>query len=131
MMTDPISDFLNRIRNAMMVRRDNVATRSSKMTRHLADLLKKEGFIEDFEEIQDGAHANLSLRLKYDSKGKPVVDGFKRVSRPGLRVYKAADELPKVRGGLGVAIVSTSKGIMTGESAKQLGVGGEVLCYVW
>jgi small subunit ribosomal protein S8 len=130
--TDTISDMLTRIRNAGMVRHQTTDVPSTKMTRSIAEVLKLEGFISDYEEVGEGIGKNLVIALKYKGKAKqPTITALKRVSRPGLRVYSNKKELPKVLGGIGIAIISTSQGIMTDRQARQQGVGGEVLCYVW
>lgn len=128
-MTDPISDFLTRIRNGQAAARTDVSLPSSKVKLALAQVLKDEGYIEDFSTSVDAGKTTLRLQLKY-FRGKPVIDRIQRVSRPGLRVYKGKDELPSILGGLGVAIVSTSKGVMTDRQARAQGHGGEVLCIV-
>ncbi|MES2504758.1 MAG: 30S ribosomal protein S8 [Myxococcota bacterium] len=127
MMTDPISDLLARIRNAMMVRHSDVKVLPSRMGERVLSIMKQRGFIHDFSN-QD---KDLVVKLKYDEAGLPVIEGLARVSKPGLRVYAGKDEIPAVQGGLGVAIVSTSRGVMTGADAKKQGIGGEVLCTVW
>jgi len=133
---DPISDMLTRIRNAAMAGHKTVAIPSSKIKVAIAEILKKEGFIGDFE-VVDGSVANskvLRIRLKYVGERrdrKPVITGIERISRPGRRVYKGKREIPWVLSGIGIAILSTPKGVMTGQQARQLGVGGEVLCKVW
>lgn len=129
--TDPIADFLTRIRNANMVRMDKVEIPASKTKVAMAGILKEEGFIKDMEYIEDGKQGIIRLYLKYSGEKERVITGLKRISRPGLRVYARKDELPKVLGGLGIAIISTSSGLMTDKSARKQGVGGEVLCYVW
>jgi len=128
-MTDPVSDMLTRIRNGQKAGKIEVSMPSSKLKKAIAAVLKEEGFIEDFAAQSEGPKENLTVRLKY-YQGKPVIDKIKRVSRPGLRLYGSKDELPKVMGGLGIAIVSTSKGVMTGKNARTAGIGGEVLCTV-
>lgn len=128
--TDPIADFLTRIRNANTVYMEKVEIPASKTKLGLANILKDEGFIKDVEYIEDGKQGVLRLYLKYAGKER-VISGLKRISRPGLRVYARKDELPKVLGGLGIAIVSTSCGLMTDKKARKQGLGGEVLCYVW
>jgi small subunit ribosomal protein S8 len=133
MMTDPIADFLTRIRNALMARHSTMSCPSSKMKVWIAQILKDEGYIHDFDvEKNDRGYQTLKLTLKYeDNNVVPIIEGLQRVSKPGLRVYKGAGELPQVRGGLGMAIVSTSKGVMMDASARAVNVGGEVFCYVW
>ena len=128
--TDPIADFLTRIRNANMVYMDKVEIPASGTKMALANILKDEGFIKDVEYIEDGKQGVIRIYMKYAGKER-VINGLKRISRPGLRVYAKKDELPKVLGGLGIAIVSTSSGLMTDKSARKQGLGGEVLCYVW
>lgn len=130
-MSDPIADFLTRIRNAGMVYHDKVEVPASRVKRDIAELLKTEGFIKDYEFIADSKQGILRLYLKYGPNRERVISGLKRISRPGLRVYAGKDELPKVLGGIGMAVVSTSKGIMTDKAARKLGLGGEVLCYIW
>lgn len=129
--TDPIADMLTRIRNATMARHDEVRLPSSKMKVAIARVLKEEGFIKDYEEVVEGLRRFLRLKLAYTGKKEPVLTGLKRVSKPGLRVYVQKREIPRVYGGLGVAILSTPQGIMTGQQAWRRHVGGEVLCYVW
>jgi small subunit ribosomal protein S8 len=129
--TDPISDMLTRIRNGLTVRKAFVLVPSSKMKVSIAQILLEEGFIQGYEITSEQPQPNIRLWLKYDERRKPVVTGLKRVSKPGRRVYKGKQELPWVLSGLGVAIVSTPKGVMTDRQARRLGVGGEVLCYVW
>ena len=128
-MSDPIGDMLVRISNAQRATHRLVQMPSSKMKKAIATVLKNEGYIADFVETKEGALANLKIELKY-FQGKPVIESIKRVSRPGLRIYKGKDELPKVMGGLGIAIVSTSRGIMTDAQARNAGMGGEVICTV-
>ncbi len=128
-MSDPVADMLTRIRNGQMAGHAKVLMPSSKLKLSLAKVLNDEGFISSFSINENGGKAELSVDLKY-FEGKPVIDIIKRVSRPGLRVYKNKDELPKVIGGLGIAVISTSKGIMTDHDARKAGIGGEVVCYV-
>lgn len=128
-MSDPIADMLTRIRNAQSVNKSSVAMPSSNVKVAIAKVLKDEGYIEDFSVAQEGGKAELSIALKY-YVGRPVIERLERVSRPGLRVYKGRDDLPSVMNGLGVAIVSTPKGVMTDRKARATGVGGEVLCLV-
>lgn len=130
-MTDPIADFLTRIRNANMVYHEKVEIPASKMKRSLAEILKQEGYIRDYEVIEDGKQGILRLYLKYGPNKTRVITGLKRISRPGLRVYVKKDQLPRVLGGLGTAIISTPRGIMTDKQARKEGLGGEVICYVW
>ena len=129
--TDPIADFLTRIRNANMVYMEKVEIPASKTKVAMANILKEEGFIKDVEYIEDGKQGIIRLYLKYAGGRERVIAGLKRISRPGLRVYARKDELPKVLGGLGIAIISTSSGLMTDKAARKQGLGGEVLCYVW
>ena len=129
--TDPIADFLTRIRNANMVYLEKVEIPASKTKMAMADILKEQGYIKDVEYIEDGKQGIIRLYLKYAGGKERVITGLKRISRPGLRVYARKDELPKVLGGLGIAIVSTSCGLMTDKSARKQGLGGEVLCYIW
>jgi small subunit ribosomal protein S8 len=130
--TDTISDMLTRIRNATMVKHQIVQIPVTKMSLAIAHILKEEGFIEDFESYQEDNRKYLLLSLKYTGKSrKSVISEIKRISKPGLRVYKSSKELPKVLDNLGIAIVSTSKGVMTNLKAKELGIGGEILCYIW
>jgi small subunit ribosomal protein S8 len=129
MMTDPIADMLTRIRNGLAAGKKSVAIPHSKMKESIAQVLKSEGFITDFNSDAAEGKNTLNVELKY-YQGKPVIDKMGRVSRPGLRIYKSKDELPKVMGGLGIAIISTSKGVMTDRAARKEGHGGEVLCYV-
>jgi len=128
-MTDPIADMLTRIRNALAVQKKDVSMPASKLKANIAQLLKDEGYITDFQVDSAEAKPVLKLTLKY-YEGKPVIEEIRRVSKPGLRQYKTRNELPKVRGGLGIAIVSTSAGLMTDRAARKAGHGGEVLCFV-
>lgn len=129
---DTIADMLTRIRNSCMARHQTTEIPSTKMTRSIAKVLRDEGFIGNFEETGEGIKKFLVLSLKYNAKTRtPTIRKLKRVSRPGLRVYKNRKELPKVLGGIGIAIISTSRGVMTDREARRQGVGGEVLCYVW
>ena len=130
-MTDPIADMLTRIRNALMVKKETVEIPASNMKRAIADILLKEGYVKDVKEEDDGYNGKLVLTLKYTESRQSVIGGLKRVSKPGLRTYSGAQDMPKVLGGYGIAIVSTNKGIMTDKQAKAANVGGEVLCYVW
>ena len=131
MVTDPIADMLTRIRNAYAAKHNSVSMESSKMKIAIAQILLDEGYISSFEETTEGAFKTLNVNLKYGAKGEKVITGIKRISKPGLKVYAGANELPKVLSGLGIAIVSTSKGVMTDKNARKLGIGGEVLAYVW
>ncbi|OLO27159.1 30S ribosomal protein S8 [Alkalihalophilus pseudofirmus] len=130
-MTDPVADLLTRIRNANVVRHEKLEVPASNIKKQIADILKREGFIRDFEYIEDNKQGVIRIFLKYGSNNERVITGLKRISKPGLRVYAKATEVPRVLGGLGIAIVSTSKGIMTDKDARQQQVGGEVLAYVW
>ncbi len=129
--TDPIADLLTRIRNANTVNRDKVEVPASRVKKAIVEIIKQEGFIKDFEYIEDGKQGILRLYLKYGQNKEKVITGLKRISKPGLRVYAKKDEIPRVLGGLGVALISTSKGIMADKKARQQGLGGEVICYVW
>lgn len=131
MMTDPISDMLTRIRNAIMAKHEFVLIPTSKIKVSIAQILKEEGFIRDYEVVSDPPRKALRIYLKYTGPKEPVLTGLKRVSKPGLRVYTSATEIPRVYGGLGVAILSTPQGMLTGEQAWRRRVGGEILCYVW
>jgi small subunit ribosomal protein S8 len=128
-MTDPISDMLTRIRNATTVRHDRTDVPASKMKLEIAKILKQEGFIRTFKQLEEGPQGLIRIYLKYAEDGESVIHGLRRVSTPGRRVYRAADDLPKVQNGLGVAVVSTNRGVLTDEQARGLGVGGEVLCF--
>ncbi len=129
--TDPISDMLTRIRNANTSKHKTVDVPASKMKTAIAEILFKEGYIKSFELINNENQGIIRITLKYDEKGTRVIDGIKRISKPGLRVYAGKDELPKVLNGLGIAIISTSKGLKTDKEAREAGMGGEVLAYVW
>lgn len=129
---DTIADMLTRIRNACMVKHQTTNIPATKMTRSIAKVLKDEGFIGDFEETEEGVKKYLVVSLKYKGKNRqPIIKAMKRVSKPGLRVYSNSKELPRVLGGIGIAIISTSSGIMTDREARRQKIGGEVLCYVW
>ena len=130
-MTDPIADMLTRIRNALMVKKETVEIPASNMKRAIADILLKEGYVKDVREESDDYNGKLIVTLKYTEDHRSVIGGLKRVSKPGLRTYSGAQDMPKVLGGYGIAIVSTNRGIMTDKQAKAQNVGGEVLCYVW
>jgi small subunit ribosomal protein S8 len=129
-MTDPIADMLTRVRNGVMARHTRVMIPASNMKIEIARILKEEGYIRDFDVVQDNPQGTIRVTLKYVEK-RPVLNQIKRVSKPGLRVYTRRDAIPRVRGGLGTAIISTPQGLMTGRKAYQLGLGGEVVCYVW
>jgi small subunit ribosomal protein S8 len=130
-MSDPIADMLTRIRNANIVRHETVEVPASKIKREIAEILKKEGFIRDAEYIEDSKQGIIRMFLKYGPNQERVITGLKRISKPGLRVYAKSQEVPKVLGGLGLAILSTSKGVMSDKDARQSKSGGEVICYVW
>ena len=130
-MTDPIADFLTRIRNGNMVMHETVEVPSSKIKVSLAGILKDEGYIKDYEYIEDGKQGIIRIYLKYGPNREKVITGLKRISKPGLRVYVKKDEIPKVLGGLGTAVISTSQGLMTDKKARKQGLGGEVICYIW
>ena len=129
--SDPIADMLTRIRNALMARHDYVLIPLSKMKLAITGILKAEGFINDYEVVKGKTHRAVKVHLKYDEKNRSVISGLERVSKPGLRVYTARAEIPRVYAGLGIAIVSTSKGVMTGQQAWRQNLGGELICYVW
>ena len=129
--TDPIADMLTRIRNASRSKHKSVDIPASNIKRSIADILFKEGYIKAYEEIENDNQGIIRVSLKYTDKGKRVISGLRRISKPGLRIYAAKDELPRVLNGLGIALISTSKGVMTDKQARELGVGGEVLAYIW
>ncbi len=131
MMTDPIADMLTRIRNAKMVAKPEVSIPASKLKEEIAKILVAEGYVNGYEVTGEGARRQLTLRLRYTGKRVPAINGLRRVSKPGLRVYKGAAELPRVSGGLGVAIVSTSQGLLPDREARRRRLGGEILCEVW
>ncbi len=130
-MTDPIADFLTRIRNANMVRHETLEVPASNMKREIAEILKREGFIRDVEYIEDNKQGILRVFLKYGPQNERVITGLKRISKPGLRVYAKASEVPRVLNGLGIALISTSQGVLTDKEARAKQIGGEVLAYVW
>ncbi|WP_182201176.1 30S ribosomal protein S8 [Paraliobacillus salinarum] len=130
-MTDPIADMLTRIRNANMVRHEKLELPASKLKAEVADILKREGFVRDYEYIADNKQGVLRIFLKYGTNEERVISGLKRISKPGLRVYAKSDEIPKVLNGLGIAIISTSKGVLSDKEAREQAIGGEVLAYVW
>ena len=130
-MSDPIADMLTRIRNANSSKHKTVDVPASNIKLGIAEILFKEGYIKSFEEIKDDNQGIIRITLKYDEKGTRVIDGLRRISKPGLRVYASKEDLPQVLNGLGIAIISTSKGLKTDKEARQLGVGGEVLAYIW
>lgn len=131
MVNDPVSDFLTRLRNACLARKKNVIANQSKMTKRIAEILNERGYIDGVKSFSNGAANLLDISLKYDSSGRSILDGLKRISTPGLRSYCKSEEVPLVRDGLGISILSTSRGVMTGDDAKKLNVGGEVLCLIW
>ncbi len=130
-MTDPIADMLTRIRNANSVNHDKVEIPSSKIKVAIAEILKDEGFIKNYEVLEDNKQGIIRISLKYGADKGKVISGIKRISKPGLRVYSQKDQLPRVLGGLGIAVISTSQGLMTDKAARKAGLGGEVLAYVW
>jgi small subunit ribosomal protein S8 len=130
-MTDPIADLLTRIRNANMVRHEKLEVPASNIKKEIAEILKREGFVRDVEYIEDNKQGIIRIFLKYGSSNERVITGLKRISKPGLRVYAKADEVPRVLNGLGIALVSTSQGVVTDKEARAKQVGGEVLAYVW
>ena len=130
-MTDPIADMLTRVRNANTVRHENVDVPASNIKKELARILLEEGFIKGYDVIEDGKQGLIRLQLKYGKNGEKVITGLKRISKPGMRVYADNHSVPKVLNGLGISIISTSKGILTDKQARELGIGGEVICYVW
>ncbi|NMA27509.1 MAG: 30S ribosomal protein S8 [Burkholderiales bacterium] len=129
--TDPIADMLTRIRNANSAVHDQVDIPASKLKEQIAKVLKREGFIKDFQVIQTGVQGVIRVFLKYGPERERVINGIKRVSRPGLRVYVGTEEIPRIFGGLGTVVMSTPKGVLTGKQARRMGIGGEVLAYVW
>jgi small subunit ribosomal protein S8 len=130
-MTDPIADFLTRIRNGLKARKTNVSMPSSKMKVSLAEVLKNEGYIRSYFSKEDGSFTTLSIELKYDENHYPAIEGIKRISKPGQRMYAKKTELPKVRYGLGIAVITTSRGMMTDREARKQNIGGEIICSVW
>ncbi len=129
--SDPIADMLTRVRNAIMARHSSVLVPSSRMKLYISKILSQEGFVADYEVVGSQPHRQIKIALKYDEESRPLISCLKRVSKPGLRVYIPRKEIPRVYGGLGIAIVSTAKGVMTGQKAWRQGIGGELLCYVW
>ncbi|MFA5637398.1 MAG: 30S ribosomal protein S8 [Anaerovoracaceae bacterium] len=130
-MTDPIADMLTRIRNANTVGHDSVEVPASRMKKSIADILTEEGYIKGYSFIEDDKQGMIKIDMKYGMGKEKVISGIKKISKPGLKVYAKADEVPKVLGGLGIAIISTSNGVISDKEARKLGVGGEVICYVW
>ncbi len=130
-MTDPIADMLTRIRNANTVGHETVEIPASKIKKSIAEILLEEGYISGFDVIDDNKQGIIRVQMKYGANKEKVISGIKKISKPGLKVYAKANEVPKVLGGLGIAIISTSKGVISDKKARSLGVGGEVICYVW
>ena len=130
-MTDPIADMLTRIRNANTVGHETVEIPASKMKKAIAEILKEEGYIADFDIIDDNKQGIIKVTMKYGANKEKVITGIKKISKPGLMVYAKANDVPRVLGGLGIAIISTSKGVISDKEARKMGVGGEVICYVW
>ncbi|NBG89001.1 30S ribosomal protein S8 [Isachenkonia alkalipeptolytica] len=130
-MTDPIADMLTRVRNASSVKHESVEVPASNMKKEIANILLEEGFVKGFDVIEDGKQGIIRIQLKYGENNEKIITGIKKISKPGLRVYAKRDDIPRVLGGLGIAIISTSKGVVTDKVAKREGVGGEVLAYVW
>ena len=129
--SDPIADMLTRVRNAIMVRHDSVLIPTSRMKLAISKILKEEGFVSDYEVVRGKPQRAIKIYLKYRDRNQSVLNGLERVSKPGLRIYTQKGEIPRVYGGLGIAILSTAKGVMTGQQAWRQGIGGELLCYVW
>lgn len=130
-MTDPIADMLTRVRNANTAKHENVDVPASNIKKEIARILLEEGYIKGYDVIEDGKQGLIRLSLKYGKAGEKVITGLKRISKPGIRVYADRDSIPKVLNGIGISIISTSKGIVTDKQARELGIGGEVICYVW
>lgn len=130
-MTDPIADMLTRIRNANSAGHKTVEVPASKIKKSIAEILKEEGYINGFEVKEDGKQGVIDIEMKYGPENEKVITGIKKISKPGLKVYAKANEVPRVLGGLGIAIISTSNGVISDKKARELGVGGEVICYVW
>ena len=130
-MTDPIADMLTRIRNANTVGHETVEIPASKIKKAIAEILKEEGYIADFDVIDDNKQGIIKVTMKYGANKEKVITGIKKISKPGLKVYAKANDVPRVLGGLGIAIISTSKGVVRDRQARKMGVGGEVICYVW
>lgn len=130
-MTDPVADMLTRIRNANTAGHANVEIPASKMKKNIADILVKEGYIKGYELVEDDKQGIIKVQMKYGADKQKVISGIKKISKPGLKVYAKSSDVPKVLGGLGVAIISTSNGLITDKEARSMGVGGEVICYVW
>ena len=130
-MTDPVADMLTRIRNANVAGHEFVEIPASKIKKNIAEILTKEGFIKGYEVVEEGVQGSIKVQMKYGEGKSRVITGIKRISKPGMKVYVKADDVPRVLGGLGIAIISTSNGLITDKKARELGVGGEVICYVW
>jgi len=130
-LTDPIADMLTRIRNAVLVKKKDVSMPSSRLKVEIAKILKEEGYIKNFKVIDDNKQGNLTLTLKYTEDNRSVISGLQKVSKPGCRIYCKSDSIPKVLDGLGITIVSTSRGVVSGKKCEEKGIGGEVLCYIW
>src|SRR5687768_4128786 len=130
-MTDPIADMLTRIRNGIQAHHERVEMPASKLKTEIARILKSEGFISNYKLVEEGGRPSLRIYLKYSQDGEPVIHGIERISRPGRRVYRAKTDIPRVLGGLGLSIVSTSRGVLSGNEALKTGIGGEILCQVW
>ena len=130
-MTDPVADMLTRIRNANTAHHETVDVPSSRMKKSIAGILTEEGYIEGFDLVDDNVQGTIRIKMKYGSSKEKVISGIKKISKPGLKVYAKADDVPRVLGGLGIAIISTSKGVISDKEARRLGVGGEVLAFVW
>ena len=130
-MTDPVADMLTRIRNANVAGHEFVEIPASKIKKNIAEILTKEGYIRGYEVVEEGVQGSIKVQMKYGEGKSSVITGIKRISKPGMKVYVKADEVPRVLGGLGIAIISTSSGLITDKEARKLGVGGEVICYVW
>jgi small subunit ribosomal protein S8 len=130
-MTDPVADMLTRIRNANSVGHEDVSVPASRVKKSIAGILKDEGYINDFDLVTDDKQGVINIKMKYGVDNEKVISGIRKISKPGLRVYAKAEDVPRVLGGLGIAIISTSKGVISDKEARRLGVGGEVICYVW
>jgi small subunit ribosomal protein S8 len=130
-MTDPVADMLTRIRNANSVGHEDVSVPASRVKKSIAGILKDEGYINDFDLVTDDKQGMINIKMKYGVDNEKVISGIRKISKPGLRVYAKAEDVPRVLGGLGIAIISTSKGVISDKEARRLGVGGEVICYVW
>jgi small subunit ribosomal protein S8 len=130
-MTDPVADMLTRIRNANSVGHEAVSVPASRMKKSIAGILRDEGYIADFDLVEDDRQGVINIKMKYSADNEKVISGIRKISKPGLRVYAKAEDVPRVLGGLGIAIISTSRGVISDKEARRLGVGGEVICYVW